>query len=417
LDAKFDEDFEKEASNTMYPSRRGVLRLGCGALAAAASTKISRAASLGDRILVNIYLFGGNDSNNMIVPLDPDQYSRYGTARGALAIPASSLLAIQARDQTPYGLHPALAPLGDLYRSGALAFVANVGSSSLPGPFDSSLRYLADGHVGPEWAAALAGVNVPASTANVFSGFESHVRTGATLGLSLISTGLPAHDSGNLSAMLAARIHSAVGLNDGKSAANPMSPRQAMIVQAADAGASGLRTEFPATGIGDQLRRVAGLIANGAAAEVNRPVFTVMVTSRRQATEQTAFLSDLGEAMASFYWATEELGVVQSVTTYTDTEFNRSLVPNAHGETDCAWGGHQMVMGGSVIGGNVYGAFPLMQPGGPDDAGRTGIWRPTTTKDQYAASLANWFGVSHGSLGPLFPNWDASRSPVIGFLA
>lgn len=399
----------------MHPTRRGLIRIGWGALAAASSTTISKAASVGDRILVNIYVFGGHDSNNLIVPLDPEQYSGYSAARGPLALPSSSLLPIQARDQTPYGLHPALEPLQNLYRSGALAFVANVGSATLPGPVDSSLRYLPEGHVSPEWAADLAGVKVPGATANVFSGFESHLRPGATLGLGLISTGQSSTDFGNLSAMLAARVSAAAGLDGGTKTA-PVSPRQAAILHAAETGASGLRTSFPSTGIGDQLRRVAGLIANGGSAGVVRPVFSVTAASPGQAADHAAFLVDLGEAMAAFYSATEELGVVQSVTTYTDTEFNRSLVPNAHGGTDRAWGGHQMVMGGSVIGGNVYGTFPRMQPGGPDDAGQTGIWRPTITKDQYAASLANWFGVSYGNLGQLLPNWDASRSPVISFL-
>jgi uncharacterized protein (DUF1501 family) len=415
LDLKLDKDFEQEASDMMHPTRRGLIRLGWGALAAAGSTTISKAAGASDRILVNIYVFGGNDSNNMIVPLDPAQYSVYSSARGPLALPASSLLPIQARDQTPYGLHPALEPLQNLYRSGALAFVANVGSATSPGPIDSSLRYLPEGHVSPEWVASLAGVK-PDATANVFSGFKSHVRTDATLGLGLISTGEPATGSGNLSAMLAARISAAAGLDGGTKEKAPVSPRQAAILHAADAGASSLRTNFPATGIGDQLRRVAGLIAARGSAGVVKPVFSVMVTSPRETGDHAAFLADLGDAMAAFYWATVELGVVQSVTTYTDTEFNRSVVPNAQGGTDRAWGGHQIVMGGSVSGANVYGTFPRMQPGGPDDAGRTGIWRPTITKDQYAASLANWFGVSHGKLGQLLPNWDASRSPVINFV-
>ena len=199
----------------MHPTRRGLIRIGWGAVAAASSTAISKAASVGDRILVNIYVFGGNDSNNMIVPLDPAQYAGYSAARGPLALPSSSLLPIQARDQTPYGLHPALEPLQNLYRSGALAFVANVGSATLPGPVDSSLRYLPEGHVSPEWAADLAGVKVPGATANVFSGFESHLRTDATLGLGVISTGQSSTDFGNLSAMLAGRISAAAEERDG----------------------------------------------------------------------------------------------------------------------------------------------------------------------------------------------------------
>jgi uncharacterized protein (DUF1501 family) len=107
-----------------HVSRRSLLRTGFGALAAAGTDGIAKADRSSRNVLVCIYLFGGNDSNNMVVPLDDSQYAAYAAARGALAIPAGSLLEVKARNQTRYGLHPALSELRDPYASGALAIAA-----------------------------------------------------------------------------------------------------------------------------------------------------------------------------------------------------------------------------------------------------------------------------------------------------
>src|ERR1700675_1932964 len=135
-------------------SRRYLLRAGFGALAAASTGGIAKGDRSGRKVLVCIYLFGGNDSNNMVAPLDDPQYAAYAAARGSLAIPVNSLLEVKAKNQARYGFHPALSELRDLYLSGALAVAANVGHlqqpmtrallpsggrSHLPGPLDSSL--------------------------------------------------------------------------------------------------------------------------------------------------------------------------------------------------------------------------------------------------------------------------------------
>src|SRR5579863_6732861 len=112
-------------------SRRSLLQAGFGALAAAGADGIARADN-GRSVLVCIYLFGGNDSNNMVVPLDDPQYSAYAQGRGSLAIPAESLLEVKAKNQARYGFHPALPELRDLYASGALAIAANVGHLHQP---------------------------------------------------------------------------------------------------------------------------------------------------------------------------------------------------------------------------------------------------------------------------------------------
>ena len=133
-------------------------------------------------------------------------------------------------------------------------------------------------------------------------------------------------------------------------------------------------------------------------------------------TEQQKLLTDLSAALAAFYDATIELGVANSVTTFTESEFGRTLQPSAGGGCDHGWGSHQIVMGGAVKGGDLYGRFPTLALGGPDDAASRGVWIPTTAADQYGATLASWFGVTTSGLATVFPNLSNFTPANLGFL-
>ena len=139
-------------------------------------------------------------------------------------------------------------------------------------------------------------------------------------------------------------------------------------------------------------------------------------THSGQLTAQDNLFSQVSAAVSAFYNATLELGVDQSVTLFTESDFNRTFQPNSNGGTDHAWGGHHFVAGGAVKGGDVYGSFPNFALGGPDDAGAEGRWIPSTSVDQYAATLAAWFGVSPGDLPAVFPNLGNFPATDIGFL-
>jgi uncharacterized protein (DUF1501 family) len=115
-------------------------------------------------------------------------------------------------------------------------------------------------------------------------------------------------------------------------------------------------------------------------------------------------MTNVDAAAGAFFAALDVLGVTNQVTLFTESEFNRTGNANANVGTDHAWGGHHLVLGGAVQGGQTYGTFPTHQLRGPDDAGDRGNWIPTTSLDQYAATLGGWFGVSDTDLNGIFPN-------------
>ena len=173
------------------------------------------------------------------------------------------------------------------------------------------------------------------------------------------------------------------------------------------AGAT-LATQFPAGNpLAAQLQTVARIIKVRAALGLSRQIFFCELggfdTHGGQLAIQSALLQQLSQAVLAFYEATQELGVNQSVATFTASEFGRTLTPNSSG-TDHAWGNHHFVIGGGVKGGQFFGQFPSLSLGGNADAYTNGTLIPTSSVDQYGATLAQWFGVAAASLPTIFPN-------------
>ena len=138
-------------------------------------------------------------------------------------------------------------------------------------------------------------------------------------------------------------------------------------------------------------------------------------THADQLAEQASLFTELSQALAAFHAATVEMGVEQSVTTFTSSDFGRTLPTNGAG-SDHGWGSHHLVMGGAVRGGSVYGSFPTLVVNGPDDTGE-GRWIPTTSVDEYAATMAQWFGVTRSNLPTILPNIGRFNNPNLGFMA
>ncbi len=196
--------------------------------------------------------------------------------------------------------------------------------------------------------------------------------------------------------------------------------KDSQTLAAALASAPPLSTPFPTAYIAQQLKQVAQIIQVRAALGVQRQIFFVSLggfdTHSDQLAAQDGLFGDLSQAMNAFYLASAELGVAQDVTSFTLSDFGRTYLPDSTSGSDHAWGSHHLVMGGAVKGGDFYGTFPTLIPNGPDDSSDEGRWIPTTSLDQYAATLANWFGVPTADLPSIFPNVSNFSNQVLDFV-
>jgi len=182
-----------------------------------------------------------------------------------------------------------------------------------------------------------------------------------------------------------------------------------------------LKTVFPANnGLASQLQQIAQIIQVRAALGVQRQIFFAGIgnfdTHADQLTLQNALLAQISPALAAFYNATVELNVASEVTTFTMSDFSRTFQPNSNNGSDHAWGAHHMVIGGAVKGGQIYGTYPTLALAGPDDSGSNGRWVPSTASSQYAATLAEWFGVPAANLPTVLPSISNFSTTNLGFV-
>lgn len=413
------------------------------------------------RALVCVFLSGGNDGNNTVVPLSGDGYAAYSALRGGIAIPAQDLTPLASgTNARSYGLHPQLAPLKDIWDSGAMALLFNVGvlaeptaktaylmnGAQLPdGLFSHTDQQLLWQGTGPNsilrsgWGGRIAdrlnGINGAAHMPMAISiaGDNLYITGNATSGISIPSSGT-FRMAGDGNAPLAATRRAALEQlltvdrdtvsvkHAGDIIAGALASSE--IIDLALTSKDSTVHELFAdqkSGIARQLLLAAKLIELRASLGAKRQIFFVSLngfdTHNNQINRQVSLFKQLAPALKAFYDATVQLGVSSSVTTFTLSDFGRTLRPNTVGGTDHGWGSHHFVIGGAVRGGRFYGQYPTLVPGGPDDADERGIWIPTTAVDQYAATFATWFGVSASDLPLVVPNIGRFAGANLGFMA
>lgn len=435
----------------------GVDLLNLGKSAFAADTS-------GYKALVCVYLAGGNDSFNMFVPQSALEHAGYAVARQFLAVPRPSLLPVEPVtyiDGAKYGFHPNMPEVQGLFEQGALSVVGNVGplirplsksqyeSRALPVPAqlfshndqtDLWMAGDASHRTGLGWAGRMvdliyANSEIPKPSPSISIGGNNLWQSGAEIRAFEMSAGgvgsayLPWHDGplilsdAYLMAYQRARGESHL-LRKEHALIQERATEFSALVNNALLSAPDFSGLFETGPLQQQLAMVAKLLAVRESLDVaaSRHVFFVRMGGWDTHADQLAdvstshpnLLRELSRSLGNFYTALQELQLETAVTTFTATEFGRSLTPNGSG-TDHGWGGHSMVMGGSVKGGDIYGRMPELVVNSPD-AVEDGRIIPSTSVDQYSATLAHWFGLSRTETAALFPNLSFFSTNDLGFM-
>lgn len=467
----------------MANSRREFLRKsGCAALSMTAlATTIrhfglvdafaQKSADGGDyKALVCVFLNGGNDGNNTLVPNYTAGYDQYFAARGTqgLAIPRNSLLSITPPSiGLDFGLHPNLTELKALWDTQKLAIVCNVGTlvqpltraqyqSGAPRPVqlfshsDQTAQHrsaISTGSSLTGWGGRTAdrtiGLNPGAAISAITSVSGSSLFTAGNLTTPLVVSPAPTP------------INQIFALNGFTTAADDVARRNSMnqvrgmnldqtlvraasdLTQQAISVSDQLSTDpvltvaFPNTTLGNQLKQVAKLMKFRTQLNMSRQIFYVQSgalfdTHSSQLSRQVAVLTEVSQAMKAFYDETVAQGIANKVTSFTLSDFSRTLSPTGTGSvagSDHAWGNHVFVMGDAVHGGDFYGipgpngtVFPTLVNGGPDDADSRGRFIPTSSVEMFAATLASWYGVSASDIPLVFPNINSFPTSNLGFM-
>ncbi len=463
-------------NRTTDPSRRDFLR--CAACAAVGTSSLvstvwdlrmvnaavgMQRGGFGDyKALVCLFLYGGNDANNLIVPTSATDYSAYAAARQNLALPLASLLPINptTSDGRTWGLHPSCAGIQNLFNTGKLALLANAGT--LVEPLNGRVDYLNPAKKKPpqlfshndqqvQWQTSIPDQNLGTgwggrcadlihAAANPAATVSMSISVGGT---NMFEVGDSVHQyavnsngqvrtfTGGTGADSAARVQLMRELfGEGLTGSNLFLQAFSETMKRADDNAQvmgnvfnnttnpPLTTAFPNTSLGRQLGTIARVIKGRALLGHSRQIFFASVggydTHGDQLAAHVNLLNELSGGLSAFYDATVELGLSDNVTTFTASDFGRTF-PSNGGGSDHGWGSHQIIMGEAVVGQRLYGAMPDLVVGGNHDTG-LGRWIPTTSVDEYSATLARWFGVNNTDLATVFPNLNRFANPDLGFM-
>jgi len=452
------------ASRRAFLQRGAALSVAAGAtpwaLSLAAMGEAAAATATDYKALVCVFLYGGNDYANTLVPYDTDSWNSYNSFRSNLAISQAALAgtlltpAVALAGGRQFALAPELAPLVPVFNAGKMSVVLNVGtlvqpttsaqyasksvalppklfshndqqsywqSSSPEGAASGWGGRIGDLFVAGNGNATFSCVSVAGNA--VFLSGKTAVQYQVTTSGSVPVSGIKAPLFGSAtcssalqSLMTAPRAH----LFENEYAR--VSKRSIDANDQLTAALSGVNvtTTFPSgNSLADQLKMVARMIAARDTLGAKRQVFFVSLggfdTHDSLVAVHPGLMATVGGALAAFYQATVDLGVANQVTAFTASDFGRTLVSN-NGGSDHGWGSMHFVLGGSVLGKSYVGTPPVIANGGPDDVGQ-GRLLPAISVDQFGATLGSWFGVSATDQLAVMPNLANFNTSNLGFMA
>lgn len=456
------------AARGAVPHRALPLATGLAGMAALANSHA--ATTSGYKALVCLYLNGGSDTHNWVVPIDASGYAEYATARGDLAWAPGRLQAITSTGQgsgRSFGMPLELAPLRDCYESGQAAIVANVGPLVRP---ITKAEYLAglgvpsklfshndqastwqtmapEGAAQPGWGGRLGDILMSANAQPVFTSVSTNGNAAFLSGshVSQYQVGVegPILANGVTNASVFGSTSAGSALKRAyTTATDGLQLEYARVMQRSMSANATLQTALsgvsvpalPSTaiaqvnagtttldqlGLARQLRMVLQMIAANQALGMRRQVFMVQMggfdTHSNQMRDQPAQMAQVAQSISYFMAALNGMGMQNNVTLFTASDFGRTLQSNGDG-SDHGWGSHHFVVGGAVRGTNMYGQFPRTALRTSDDVG-SGRLLPTTAVSQMAASLAAWMGLSATELLQVWPTLASFSAPPALFKA
>lgn len=449
----------------MTVSRREMMQLMAGGSAAAALGQLGLSSALAAdsgnyRAMVGVFLFGGNDAWNMVVPND-SRFADYAKQRGTVALQQASLMPLTG---TAFALHGAFAPLKAAWNEGALGAVLNTGTLFAPltkalytsRPDLRPLNLMSHEDQQNQWQ----GMRTRAVNNNGFMGRINDRAPTADLPPLISIAGSNLCLIGDRTAPLILPSSGSIVRNGFNAASTDaaVKARQAALSVFADASSYGAITDLtgkgmstayaqavqantvitsttsavdkffvhPTTGaaltsdISRQLLRAARMIeARNTLGHAKQTFFVSQGgydTHTNQLASHNNLYGDLANALAAFYNAMKALGLQDQVTAFTMSDFGRVFKGNASNGTDHAWGSNHLVLGGALANGKVHGRYPDMAFGGSEDTSNDGRWIPSIATEEYVGAIAQWYGVSPADMPYIFPNWanwsGGGRGPV-----
>lgn len=443
-------------------NRRDFIKMGSAAIATSGLMNLTNTAQAltiptGDyKALVCIFLLGGNDGFNMVVPTSDFDYSEYAASRQNMAIAKGDLLSISPLSYggSQYGMHPQLSQLQQLFNNGKLGVMANVGNLVEPvtkQQFDDRTKSIPEqlfshndqqdqwryvdplvqrtGLGGRVMDLAVTNNQDPLLTGISIDGRTNWLSSQMNLDLSIGRNGFDKYSyvaaDKNWTQDRRAAFQQLLQADYQQPFVDEIKGLQSRTMELVERvgaktdGVADFTTAKPDGGLASKLEMVAKLIAVREELGMERQVFYVGMggfdTHDNHISKQQDLFTELSEAMKYFYDVTTELGVENNVTSFTSSDFGRTLTSNGDG-TDHAWGNHQLVMGGAVRGGDIYGQFPSLEIDGPDDANNDGRIIPTTSVEQYMASPLRWFGLTDAELNGVMPNLSAFNANAVNYM-